>query len=184
MVVYRRASQADNSPTVRTTYLIVSICSLRNSGAFGAPVPLLPHGSGKRPQTGPFWAARIHAILRHDARKKMKRERRVRPGPVSARKRSPGTVHYQHRHQEFLDKGYEGASLTDISGKCHISKTTLYHLFRNKEELFSHIATASISLHRYNWTTRWALNAVQGDHSPRRRADCRRNRNGNFAIRY
>jgi AcrR family transcriptional regulator len=83
--------------------------------------------------------------------KKMKRERRVRPGPVSA---SEAQAREQFivsvATKEFLDKGYEGASLTDISSKCRISKTTLYRLFRSKEELFSHIAAASISLHRYN----------------------------------
>ena len=82
---------------------------------------------------------------------KKTRARRVRTGPVSPSEASERQqLIIRIATDEFLDKGYERASLTEISRRCRISKTTLYELFRTKEALFSYIATASISEHRYN----------------------------------
>ncbi|MEO6083683.1 MAG: TetR/AcrR family transcriptional regulator [Umezawaea sp.] len=36
----------------------------------------------------------------------------------------------------FLEQGYEGASLTDLTGAMGITKTSMYAAFGNKEELF------------------------------------------------
>ena len=38
--------------------------------------------------------------------------------------------------QEFLEKGYQGAWLRDISRKAHVTTGALYGYFKNKEELF------------------------------------------------
>jgi AcrR family transcriptional regulator len=48
--------------------------------------------------------------------------------------------------EEFLAKGFEGATLAHIANRCRISKTTLYALFSTKEALFSHVVTASIAV--------------------------------------
>jgi AcrR family transcriptional regulator len=83
--------------------------------------------------------------------KKTKQRRLVRPGPVSeseAAKREATILRIATT--EFLAKGFHGASISVISTKSRISKNTLYGLFGNKRELFSHIATASISRYRYD----------------------------------
>jgi AcrR family transcriptional regulator len=92
--------------------------------------------------------------------KSKKAARRVRPGPVSALEASRrDRLIIKVATAEFLAKGYEGATIDAIALKCRISKTTIYSLFGNKEALFSHIATASIS--RYRYTLEHALDPAR-----------------------
>ena len=43
----------------------------------------------------------------------------------------------------FARKGYEGASMRDIAEACDISKSLLYHHFKNKEEMYSRVAVGA-----------------------------------------
>jgi len=83
--------------------------------------------------------------------KKASGRRPARPGPLSTADagRRERTI-LRIATNEFLTKGFQGASLAVIARKSRISKNTVYSLFGNKKELFSHIATASISRYRYD----------------------------------
>lgn len=39
--------------------------------------------------------------------------------------------------EEFINKGYNNASLREIAKKCHISATAIYRHFKDKEEIFN-----------------------------------------------
>ncbi|MCM1989174.1 TetR/AcrR family transcriptional regulator [Oceanirhabdus seepicola] len=36
----------------------------------------------------------------------------------------------------FVEKGYYKASMTDITESCNMKRTTMYHYFKNKDEIF------------------------------------------------
>ncbi|MCT4612067.1 MAG: TetR/AcrR family transcriptional regulator [Clostridia bacterium] len=38
--------------------------------------------------------------------------------------------------KQFMNKGYDGTSLSDIASACGITKAALYHHFKNKDDLF------------------------------------------------
>jgi AcrR family transcriptional regulator len=83
--------------------------------------------------------------------KKSKSVRRVRPGPVTdveARERDQLII--KIATEEFLEKGYERATLATIASRCRISKTTIYRLFKDKEALFRHIAAEAMQKRRYD----------------------------------
>jgi TetR/AcrR family transcriptional repressor of mexJK operon len=46
--------------------------------------------------------------------------------------------------EEFLRKGYLGTSVDEIAAKAHVSKTTVYKHFRDKERLFAEIVEDTI----------------------------------------
>jgi AcrR family transcriptional regulator len=52
--------------------------------------------------------------------------------------------------EEFLEKGYERATLATIASRCRISKTTIYRLFKDKEALFRHIAAEAMAKRQYD----------------------------------
>lgn len=55
----------------------------------------------------------------------------------------------RHATQVFYEKGYEGASIRDISRRCHVSLAGLYYYFESKEKLLyliqKHCFTAIVS---------------------------------------
>ena len=44
--------------------------------------------------------------------------------------------------EEFLNKGYDGASMAGIAKKADVAKNTVYWYFKNKDELFASVLTA------------------------------------------
>ena len=77
--------------------------------------------------------------------------RRARPGritPAEADERRAFIL--KVATEEYLAKGYSGANLNVIAGRCRVSKMTIYRLFESKEKLFYHIATASIPEFSYD----------------------------------
>ncbi|OYR07837.1 TetR/AcrR family transcriptional regulator [Brucella grignonensis] len=45
----------------------------------------------------------------------------------------------QHARDLFISKGFAHVTMDDIAARCHISKRTLYSLFKNKLDIFSMI---------------------------------------------
>ena len=77
--------------------------------------------------------------------------RRVRTGPVSsAEAKERQELILKIAAEEFLSKGFRGATLQVIAKRCRIGKMTLYGIFKSKEALFSHIAATSIPKFRYD----------------------------------
>jgi AcrR family transcriptional regulator len=83
--------------------------------------------------------------------KRQKRARHVRPGPVGAEEAQARTEFIiKIATEEFLTKGFEGATLSSIARQCRISKSTLYSVFESKEALLGHVAMASIDNFSYD----------------------------------
>lgn len=84
------------------------------------------------------------------ANKKSESRRRVRPGPISpAEAEQREELIVRIATEEFLTKGFRGATLEVIAKRCRIGRRTLYAIYESKENLFSHIAAASIPKFRY-----------------------------------
>ncbi len=49
-------------------------------------------------------------------------------------------------YQVFVDKGFYKTSLADITAACNMKRTTVYHYFKNKEEIFEQTAYYVIEL--------------------------------------
>jgi AcrR family transcriptional regulator len=80
-----------------------------------------------------------------------RRSGRVRPGPVSAAEAvERRELIIKVAGEEFLDKGFEGATLAAIASRCRISRTTLYELFESKEALFMHVSAANVTNFTYD----------------------------------
>jgi AcrR family transcriptional regulator len=45
----------------------------------------------------------------------------------------------------FAQRGYHGTSMNDVADACGLSKSTLYHYYRDKNELLANIADAHVS---------------------------------------
>lgn len=64
-------------------------------------------------------------------------------------KRSPGRNTRQlivnHAAEQFAMRGYDGASINDISAAVGVSKPTLYHHFSDKEEIYTEVIAGVLS---------------------------------------
>lgn len=47
-------------------------------------------------------------------------------------------------HQEFLDRGYHGATITSIAGRAGVAAQTVYFVFHTKAELISAVIDAAV----------------------------------------
>lgn len=75
----------------------------------------------------------------------------VRPGPISAAAADErAKLIVKVANEEFLGKGFKGATLSSIAARCRISKTTLYGLFASKEALFMYVCAANVEGFTYN----------------------------------
>jgi AcrR family transcriptional regulator len=72
-------------------------------------------------------------------------ERRVRRGPISQSEVDErNALIAQVATEEFLAKGFRGASMSEIARRARVGKATLYGLFRSKEDLFRHVTANSL----------------------------------------
>jgi AcrR family transcriptional regulator len=86
-----------------------------------------------------------------DVNRTARRTSRVRPGPISkAEADERAKLIVRVANEEFLGKGFEGATLASIAARCRISKTTLYGLFASKEALFMHVCSANSESFTYD----------------------------------
>jgi AcrR family transcriptional regulator len=52
----------------------------------------------------------------------------------------------EHRAAElFAQRGYHGTSMNDVAQACGLSKPALYHYYRDKDELLTHIAEGHVA---------------------------------------
>ncbi len=64
----------------------------------------------------------------------------------------PKVVDYEEKKQEIIEKarivftkrGYHNTSLSHISKKCGIGRTTIYQYFKNKDEIFYHTVGSTL----------------------------------------
>ncbi|AKG35789.1 TetR/AcrR family transcriptional regulator [Paenibacillus durus] len=61
-----------------------------------------------------------------------------------------------HAKALFSQKGYKGVSINDICAATGLSKGSIYHHFKNKEDLFVHLAEAAFVDSWKDWDTRSA----------------------------
>ncbi|AHV98471.1 TetR/AcrR family transcriptional regulator [Paenibacillus sabinae] len=61
-----------------------------------------------------------------------------------------------HAKALFSQKGYKGVSISDICTATGLSKGSIYHHFKNKEDLFVHLAEASFEDSWKDWDSRSA----------------------------
>ncbi|NGM81855.1 TetR/AcrR family transcriptional regulator [Paenibacillus sp. 7124] len=59
-----------------------------------------------------------------------------------------------HAKALFSQKGYKGVSISDICTATGLSKGSIYHHFKNKEDLFVHLAEAAFMDSWKDWDTR------------------------------
>ncbi|QWU15025.1 transcriptional regulator, TetR family [Paenibacillus sophorae] len=61
-----------------------------------------------------------------------------------------------HAQALFSQKGYKGVSISDICEATGLSKGSIYHHFKNKEDLFVHLAEAAFADSWKDWDSRSA----------------------------
>lgn len=64
--------------------------------------------------------------------------------------------------KEFLDKGFEKASIRTISAKAETSKSNLYNYFRDKEDLFISVLEPTVTKIRRGLEAAKSYDAAQG----------------------
>lgn len=66
----------------------------------------------------------------------MSHAKNLSPRTLTTKGRITRTVLLEKAAEVFQDKGYYGASVSEISRRCELSQGTFYQYFRNKEQIF------------------------------------------------